>query len=323
MSKVLVIGGSGSLGKVITNRVSERHEVTGTYCHTYPSKMDSKLKFEKLDVTNTEEFGKLDRDFDTVVLVSGMMPANMSGYEPKLYIDVNISGVLNVLEFCRENSIKKLIYVMTFSDVAAAFYSGIPIKENQGRSLNMTGDHAVYGISKATACDLIEHYHQEYDMQTIIFRIPTVYCADDNLNYYVDGVKKTKAYVKMIRSVVQNKSIEIWGNPNNSKDMPYVDDFARLVGLALENDNAQGLYNAGTGLPVSLEQFVNSVISVFGDGQYIHKIYRPEMPSQPNFTFDMTKTEKTFNFKPKFDIEHILLEMKKQLPEDLWLDKSI
>ena len=307
MSKILIIGASGSLGKGIVTQISVSHDVVATYNRnnqTFPN-----AKSVQLDITNESSFKLLDTDFDTVVLVAGAMPAAMSGYQQKQYIDVNITGTLNTLEFCRKNKIKKIIYVMTFSDVSGAFHTGVPIKETDARTLTYTGDHAVYAISKVTACELIEHYHQEYGVQTIIFRIPTVYCDDDNVNFYVDGEEREKAYVSMIKSVVYDKRIQLWGNPNKSKDMPYIKDFARLINKAIFHESAQGLFNAGTGSPVSLEEFVNAIITVFGSDEEIEKIYMPSKPSQPNFTFDMTKTFSTFDYKPKYNVEMMLKDI--------------
>ncbi|AFI83929.1 NAD(P)-dependent oxidoreductase [Methylophaga nitratireducenticrescens] len=318
MRKILVIGATGSLGKVVTENLSLQYEVTGTYCHSKHDERITNIRYLKLDVTDKFDFEKLEHVYDCIVLISGAMPATMHGYQPQKYIDVNITGTLNTLEFCKKTKVRKMIFVMSFSDVAGSFYSGIPITTEQPRSLAMTGDHAVYGISKATACDLIEHYHQEYGLQTVIFRIPTVYCADDNVNYFVDGSKRTKAYVQMIRNVVQYQRIEVWGDPQNAKDMPYVKDFSRLIELAVKSKTAQGLYNAGTGSPVSLEQLVDTIIEIFGEDNSIEKVFLPEKNSQPNFTFDMSRTRAEFGFVPEYDLRRMFLDIRENVDPLVW-----
>lgn len=317
--KVLIIGASGSLGEGICNELNTEYTIAGTYLNN--NKNLKNVKNIKLDITDEGDFEKLETNYDALILIAGAMPATMKGYDQKKYIDVNITGTLNVLEFCRKNSIKKIIYIMTFSDRYAHFYNGTPIPATGPVSLNYTGDHAVYAISKVTACELIEHYHQEYKLQTIIFRIPTVYCYDDKVNYYVDGELRTKAYIKMIRNVIHKNEIEIWGDKNNAKDMPYIKDFSRLISLAINHPTAQGIFNAGTGDPVTLEQFVNTIINVFSNGNECRKIYKENSISQPNFTFDMTKTKEIFGFEPQFDIESMLLDLKLNLKKEL-LDDS-
>jgi len=311
MKKVLVIGASESLGKGVVNELKKHYKVTGTYNNNKINIENAEMV--QVDIRNAKTLNNLSDDFDTVILIAGVMPAKMKGYNHQLYIDVNITGTLNVLEFCRKKNIKKIIYIMTFSDKAGQFYSGIPIKDDGENTLNYRGDHAVYSISKVTACELMEHYHQEYGLQTIIFRIPTVYCNDDNFYYYVNGVKRTKAYIKMIQSIVNNKKIEIWGNPKNAKDMPYIKDFAVLIKKAVESKTAQGFYNAGTGNPVSLEVLVNTLIEVFGEGEEVEKIYKPKKPSQPNFTFDMIKTMQEFDYKIKYGVREMFEDIKDTL----------
>ena len=98
MKKVLVIGASGSLGKGIIREIKDDFKITGTYT-SRPFSMDN-IRTQQLDITNKSEFDDLDNDFDTVFLVAGTMPAMMDGYLPQQYIDVNITGVMNVLEYC-------------------------------------------------------------------------------------------------------------------------------------------------------------------------------------------------------------------------------
>ncbi|WP_350594484.1 MULTISPECIES: NAD(P)-dependent oxidoreductase [unclassified Pseudoalteromonas] len=315
MNKVLLIGASGSLGKGITAEIYKKIKVTGTYNNTV---IDNKnIDTVQLDITHRDSFQSLDTDYDSVILVAGSMPAAMEGYDQNKYFDVNVTGTLNVLEFCRINNIKKIIYIMTFSDVSGSFYTGVPIKESDQRTLTYTGDHAVYAISKVTACELVEHYHQEYGLQTMIFRIPTVYCCDDNVNYHVDGKPKTKAYMQMIRSVMHNQKLELWGELENAKDMPYIKDFARLILKAIEHPTAQGLFNAGTGNPVSLKEFADAIVDVFAEGDVVLE-HKPEKPSQPNFTFDMSKTETTFDYKPQFGIKDLLIDIKENSPSSVF-----
>lgn len=311
MKKILVLGASGSLGRGVIKHLKSNYLVTATYSSNKFSESD--VSVCHADITNPQSLDALGSDFDTVVMIAGAMPATMSGYEPQRYIDTNITGTLNVLEYCKKSNIKKIIYIMTFSDVSHKFYSGIPIESDDTRGLTFTGDHAIYAISKVAACDLIEHYHQEFGLQTIIFRIPTVYCADDNFDYYVDGKKRTKAYVQMLRTIVSDGRVELWGNSSHAKDMPYIKDFARLIELGVEHPSAQGVFNAGTGQPVSLKKLIDIMIEIFSDGRPVEIIPKPEKPSQPNFTFNMDKTREVFGFVPKWGVKEMLEDIRDSL----------
>ncbi|KKA44107.1 NAD(P)-dependent oxidoreductase [Salinivibrio sp. KP-1] len=311
MKKLLVLGASGSLGKGVIEYLKSEYCITATYTSNEFEERD--ILVRHVDITNPESLDKLGGDFDAVVMIAGAMPATMKGYNPQKYIDVNVTGTLNVLEYCRKSGIRKFIYIMTFSDVAYKFYNGVPIESDDIRGLNLTGDHAVYSISKVAACDLVEHYRQEYGLQTITFRIPTVYCADHNFNYYVNGELKTKAYIQMIKSIVSHGKVELWGNPENAKDMPYIKDFSRLIALGVEHPTAQGVFNAGTGQPVTLKELVDTMIEVFSESQSVNVIARPEKPSQPNFTFDMKKTKEVFGFESQWSVKNMFEDIRDKL----------
>lgn len=60
------------------------------------------VTYYRVDITKKEEFDKLPEDVYAVVDLAGAMPARMKGYDPQYYIDVNITGNLNILEYCRK-----------------------------------------------------------------------------------------------------------------------------------------------------------------------------------------------------------------------------
>ena len=52
-----------------------------------------------------------------VVDLAGAMPARMKGYDPYKYIDVNITGTLNILEFCRKTGADRILFAQSFGDI--------------------------------------------------------------------------------------------------------------------------------------------------------------------------------------------------------------
>ena len=164
MKKILIIGATGSTGLYLTKHLSENgHKVvaTGFKERNLDFYKDRDIEYITIDISKEEDFSKLPTDVDCVVLLAGMMPARMEGYDPYKYININIIGTLNTLEFCRQNGIRKIIFAQSHSDVFGHWNTGEYIKDDASRILNYKGDHAVYIISKCAAIDLIEHYHQE------------------------------------------------------------------------------------------------------------------------------------------------------------------
>lgn len=96
----------------------------------------------------------------------------MSGYEPSRYIEVNSIGALNVLEYCREVGADRILYAQTISDILGNVSPENPtIHPYDPRNIIMTGEHAVYALSKCFAVDLIRHYQEQFGLKGFIFSI--------------------------------------------------------------------------------------------------------------------------------------------------------
>lgn len=317
MKKVLIIGATGSIGVYLTKHLVENGSkviATGYKQRNLEFYKERNIEYIAIDISKKEDFSKLPIDIDCVVLLAGMMPARMKGYDPYKYININTIGTLNVLEFCRINGILKIIFAQSHSDVYGHWNTGEYIKDNANRILNYKGDHAVYIISKCAAVDLIEHYHQEYGLQSIVFRLPTIYCYWPDDTMYVNGLKKTMAYLSFIKKAIEGDPIEIWGDPNIVKDIVYVKDFVQMIEQAIQNKMAQGIYNVGTGIPITIEEQIKGVVEVFSNPEYKSKIYYcPEKPSQTSYLYDISKAKKELHYKVMYSYIDMLKDMKEEM----------
>jgi UDP-glucose 4-epimerase len=319
MSKnIVVIGATGSTGIYLTDYLSGlgyRIWATGHKKRSNEYYQNKGINYISFDISKAMEFDKLPtEEIDCVVLLAGVMPARMKGYDPYKYIDINITGVLNTLEYCRKNLIKKIIFTQSHSDVAGHWNTGEYIKDDASRILNLKGDHAVYIISKCAAVDLIEHYHQEFGIQNVIFRLPTIYCYMPNATFYANGEKKEIAYLSFINKAIKGEPIEIWGNPEISKDIVYIKDFIQMIERAICSEHAQGMYNVGTGIPTTLENQVKGVIDVFSDSKNRSEIiYRPEKASQTSYLYDIRKAQEDLGYIVQYPYIKMLKDMKEEM----------
>jgi len=318
MLKILVIGATGSTGLYLVDYLNDNSNyhivATGNKKRNTEIYKTRDIEYISLDVTCRAEFKKLPDNIDIVVLLAGLAPSRVKGYDPYIYFDINTIGTLNTLEYCRINHIKKIIFAQSHSDVAGYWNTGEYIKSDVIQKLNYKGDHAVYVISKTAACQLIEHYHQDYGIQSIIFRMPTIYCYWPDDTYYINGEKTTMAYLGFIKKAIKGEAIEIWGDPTIPKDIIYIKDFIQLVENAIISKTAQGIYNAGTGIPTTLEEQIKGIIEVFSDPNNKSVIiYRPDKPSQISYLYDISKAEKELNYKVKYPYIVSLKDMKREM----------
>ena len=188
-------------------------------------------------------------------------------------------GTFNVLEYARVNKCKKFIFSQSIADILHLFGSQNPILDDVVREFPIRGDHSVYSISKNTAVNLIEHYYAEYGIKRYILRLPTIYHFHPNPYYYVNGEKKWLAYRYIIDCASKGLPLQIWGNPNATKEMVYIKDLTHLIECCILSDVDGGIYNVGCGNPISIEDQIKQIAIVFAEDKISSIEYRPDMPS--------------------------------------------
>jgi len=221
---------------------------------------------------------------------------------------------LNALEFCRKNNIGKILFMQSHADVFGHWNTGEFIPADASRALNYKGDHAMYIISKCTAVDLIEHYHQEFGIQSIVLRLPTIYSYMPAATLYVDGKAQDMACMYMIERAIRGEEIEIWGDPTQAKDIVYIKDFIQIVAAAIASETAQGIYNVGTGTPTSLEEQILGIVEVFSEpDKRSPVVYRPDKKSQASYLYDISRTEQELKYQVRYPYIQMLEDMKQEM----------
>lgn len=328
---VIVIGATGFIGHYTTKYLlSQGVEVLATGRSENKGKLLQNMgaKFIEFDMTNEEDIKKLPTEnVEGVIVLAGLLPANSKTDISKDenaadYFKVNTIGIINILEYCRKNNIKKIISTSSYADVFNSWRAGYAIKETEPRGYKFTGDHAVYVMSKNAATDVIEYYNEQHGLQGAVFRLPPVYGVGPHSVIYVNGKYYKSGIQTFIENAEQGKDIEIWGDPHLSRDIIYVKDVARAFYLALKSDKTNGLYNMTSGVPLDLEEQVKSVIKVFTKDKESKIVYRPDKQNNtPSFLFDMTKAKEDFGFIPEYrNYLDIMIDYKKELESGEWND---
>lgn len=241
------------------------------------------------------------------------MPAHMAGYDAKLYLDSIILGTYNVLEYARRVKAERIIFSQSIADVGYLFGTTKPVPEGSIMKFPKTGDHAVYSISKNCAVNLIEHYSAEYGIKSFILRLPTIYAYHPNSWYYVDGTKKKLGYRLLIEKAMKGETIEIWGNPKNVKELVYVDDFVQLVRLCVTSNCDGGVFNVGNDFPMEFDEQIKTMCAVLNPaGKKSELIYKPELPSSPQFILSIENAKSILGYKPAFDVRKTFEAFKKE-----------
>ena len=318
--KVVIFGATGNTGAYLTEYCLENldlkeFEVIAVGRRKTDFFSQYGIKYYSVDITDKREFDKLPKEnIYAVIHLSAVLPAYMEGYHPKQYLDTNIIGTFNVLEYCRITNTDRILYPQSEGDLSGYWGKEIIIKPDFPRKFNFKGDHAMYVISKNTAVDMIEHYHQTYGIKNFIFRCPTIYAYTPNQYFYVDGIKKVLAYRHLMNQAMLGEPIEMWGNPSKAKDIVYVKDFCQMLCKAITVERESGFYNVGTGVSVTLKDHIEGIIEVFSPKNKKSKIILcPDKPDSREFIMDISNAKEELGYKPKYYYMDYLKEFKKEM----------
>lgn len=320
MKKIVIFGATGNVGSYVLKYAreyfnTEEYEVIASGRRKTDFFEKRGIPYYSVDLTKAEDFDVLPQeDVYAVIYLAAEIPSYMDDYQPDKYIKSNIIGAYNVLEYCRKTKADRILFSTTVFDISLSATNGAVLKPDMPHNFSYKGDHAVYVISKNTAIELIEHYHQEYGLKKFIFRFPTIYNYSPYHYYYPNGVKTLRPVYRMIERAKKGEPIELWGNPEYSKDMVHVYDCAQMICKAVEVDREEGFYNVGTGKPVTLKEQIETIIKVFSPKDHPSEIiYCPEKPAGGGFLMDVQNAKEELGYEPQYDCLKLFEDYKKEM----------
>lgn len=321
MDTVIIFGATGLVGCYTTLHLKEigyNVVAVGLRASDNGFFKDFNIPYYSVDITVPEAFDILpQKGIKHVCHFAGAMPSKMKGYNPQLYIDTIITGTFNVLEYSKNVNAERIIFTQTRADSSHLMGTKNLIPSDIQRSFPVNSDHSVYTICKNAAVDLIEHYHEKYELKRFILRLPTIYAYHPDPYFYVDGERKMMAYRLIMQQAINSKPVEIWGDPTLQKEIVYVKDFTQIVEKAIASNKEGGTYNVGRGVGVSLENQIKGIIDVFSPKDKPSKIiYMPEKSNGRQFIHDISKTVNDLGYQPNFNYRQLLDDFKKEMEQN-------
>lgn len=319
MGKIVVFGATGTVGAYTCLYLKKcGYEVVAVGGRKSDNGFfaDYGMSYFSVDVRNESAFDILPKkEITAVVNLAGLLPARMEGYHPQRYIDINMTGALNILKYCVKSGVSKVIYSQSISDVARLCGTKEPISADAPTSFPLNNDHSVYSITKNAAVSLIYHYAARYNFKYYILRFPNIYLYHPNPYYYVDGEKRWQGYRLMIHKAMHGEPIGIWGDPKKVKDIVYVKDCCQIIEKCISVKDAEsGTYNVGTGVGTTMEDQVKGIVDVFSPKASPSTIsYDSTKPDAMEYIFDMSKTEQILGYKFQYDYIAYLEDFKKEM----------
>ncbi len=320
--KIIIFGATGNVGSYVWKYArdyfdSKEYEViaSGRRKTNFFDKIGA--PYYSVDLSKKEDFDTLPKEeVYAVIYLAAQIPSYMDGYHPDSYIQSNIIGAYNVLEYCRKVKADRILFSTSIFDISLYEIEnpGTVLKPDMPYNFSYRGDHAIYVITKNTTIELMKHYYEEYGLKYFIFRFPTIYGYSPYHYYFPQGVKTIRPVYKMIDLAQKGEPIELWGDPNYSKDMVHVYDCAQMICKAVTVNREKGFYNVGTGKPVTLQKQIETIIEVFSpENNKSEIVYRPEKKAGGGFILDIANAIEELGYKPEYDCRKLFENYKEEM----------
>lgn len=325
--KIIIFGATGNVGSYVWKYAldffnPEQYEVIASGRRETDFFAKQGFPYYSVDLSNTADFEKLPTEnVYAIIYLAAQIPSYMKGYAPEKYIQSNIIGAYNVLEYCRKVHADRILFSTTVFDVSLSVKDGVALKPDTPYNFSYKGDHAMYVITKNTAIEFLKHYHAEYGLKYFIFRFPTIYSYSPYHYYHPNGIKTLRPLYRMIDLAKKGEPIELWGDPNYSKDMVHVYDCAQMICKAALADRETGFYNVGTGIPVTLQEQIETIIKVFSPKDHPSQIvYRPDKPCGGGFLMDIQNAKEELGYEPQYDCLRLFEDYREEMKIDRFLE---
>jgi UDP-glucuronate 4-epimerase len=280
--KILVTGAAGFIGFHTSKKLLDRGD-TVVGLDNFNDYYDVALKEGRADMLADYDNFKLaridlaDRDamealfaeekFDKVINLAAQAGVRYSIENPHSYIDSNIVGFVNILEGCRHNDVKHLVYASSSSVYGANTTMPFSVHQNVDHPL------ALYGATKK-ANELMAHtYSNLYKLPTTGLRFFTVYGPYG---------RPDMALFLFTKNIIEDKPIDVFNYGKHRRDFTYIDDIVEGVVRTMDHTAESNedwdpanpdpgtsmapyrLYNIGNQQPVELMDYIGAIEKTLG-----------------------------------------------------------
>lgn len=295
--KAVVTGGAGFIG----SHLVEELLLQGAKVHVLDNLVSGQLKnvhplavmhIEDIRSQGAKQIIKREKP-DVVFHLAAQADVAQSIREPKYDADMNINGTINILEACREASVKKIIFAST-----SGVYGNLQKDLISEKDLTMPISY--YGLSKLTAESYIRLFHQLYGLSYTILRFGNVYGPRQSakgeggvIAIFLDRIKK-------------GMPLMIHGDGEQTRDFVYVKDIVRANITAVEKGDQETI-QVSTGRSVSVNHLVKMLTQIYGSP--IETIYTHARTGDIKHScLDNKKARQLLQWNPQVDIFNGLTE---------------
>lgn len=294
---ILVTGGAGFVGSNLARALLERGDAVMAI-DNFNDYYDPAIKRRNAaQLAQYPAFTMVEADIRDVAAVDALFErypiqrvahmAAMAGVresvrQPRLYLDVNLTGTLNLLEAAQRHAVE--VFVLASTSSVYGNTTQLPFVETDSCDRPL----AAYPASKRAAELLAHTFHHLHGMHITALRF---------FNVYGPAGRPDMMPMRVMEALLDGTQIPIFNGGDIHRDWTYIDDTVTGVIAALDRPLGYEVINLGVGAPISLREFIDTVEALSGRALNTRDV--PTPPSDPPITFcNNTKARQLLGFAP-------------------------
>jgi UDP-glucose 4-epimerase len=266
--KILITGGSGFIGSHIVELYQDRAEeirVLDNLRTGYRHNLDGlRHTFIEGSITDRELVKKAVEGVDYIFHLAALVSVPESMAKPGECVDINVHGLLNVLEEAAAAGVKKLVFASS-----AAIYGDNPTVPKLETMI--PEPKSPYAITKLDGEYYLGMFQNEGKLETAAIRFFNVFGPrQDPKGAYAAAVPI------FIEKAVRSEDITVFGDGGQTRDFIYVKDIAGALAFAVETPGVTGVFNAGYGGQITINDLADGLIKAAESSSKV--LHAPERP---------------------------------------------
>jgi nucleoside-diphosphate-sugar epimerase len=244
------------------------------------------FRFLELDIAKRDALARLgDERFDAVLNLAARAGVRASVQNPWVYVDANVTGTLNLLEWCRSRGVRKFVLSSTSSVYGGS--DATVFREDQESSRPISP----YAATKKAAEALCYTWHALHGLDVTVLRYFTVYGP---------AGRPDMSVFRFVRCIREGEPITVYGDGSMARDFTYVDDVARGTIAALRPLGYE-IVNLGGEHPAEVRELVVTVERALGRKAEVR--HEPAHPADvPRTAACIDKARRLLDWEPRVSL---------------------
>jgi len=304
---ILITGANGQIGRVLTEELRKLHGQNAVLATDITKIANNQEPFEFLDILNNQRLKEIVKDYEITQIyhLAAILSAN-GEWNPIKTWNINLNGLLSVLELGREKAIDKIFFPSTI----AVFGKTTP-REMTPQDVPLLPS-TVYGMSKTTGELWCNYYFNKYKLDVRSLRYPGIIGWQS-----LPSGGTTDYAVEIYHEALKHQKYECFLEHDTRLPMMFMDDAIKatidLMEAPKESIKIRYGYNLAA-MSFSPEEIAATIKKRIPSFEITYKPdFRQDIAASWTESIDDSEARNDWNWKPDYDLERMTDEMLSQL----------